>query len=258
MSSYDGKVVFVSGGTSGINLGIARRFAGEGAHVAVMSRSQDKVDAAVAELGEHAIGFAADVREPDAVAAALAATAERLGPIDVLISGAAGNFPAPAATMSSNAFRSVVDIDLNGTFNVMRGAYEHLRKPGAAIINITAFQSWSPTPFQAHVCAAKAGIDQLTRTLAMEWGPSGVRINSIAPGPIAGTEGMRRLAPTPEAEAATTAAVPLGRYGTTDDIAEAALWLCSDKAGYVTGTVLSVDGGLALGGSSALSSAIMA
>lgn len=258
MSSYDGKVVFVSGGTSGINLGIARRFAGEGAHVAVMSRSQDKVDAAVAELGEHAIGFAADVREPDAVAAALAATAERLGPIDVLISGAAGNFPAPAATMSSNAFRSVVDIDLNGTFNVMRGAYEHLRKPGAAIINITAFQSWSPTPFQAHVCAAKAGIDQLTRTLAMEWGPSGVRINSIAPGPIAGTEGMRRLAPTPEAEAATTAAVPLGRYGTTDDIAEAALWLCSDKAGYVTGTVLSVDGGLALGGSSALSSAIRA
>lgn len=258
MSSYDGKVVFVSGGTSGVNLGIARRFAGEGAHVAVMSRSQDKVSSAVAELGEHAIGFAADVREPDAVAAALAATAERLGPIDVLISGAAGNFPAPAATMSSNAFRSVVDIDLNGTFNVMRGAYEHLRKPGAAIINITAFQSWSPTPFQAHVCAAKAGIDQLTRTLAMEWGPSGVRINSIAPGPIAGTEGMRRLAPTPEAEAATTAAVPLGRYGTTDDIAEAALWLCSDKAGYVTGTVLSVDGGLALGGSSALSSAIMA
>ena len=150
------------------------------------------------------------------------------------------------------------EVKIDGTFNVMRGAYEHLRKPGAAIINITAFQSWSPTPFQAHVCAAKAGIDQLTRTLAMEWGPSGVRINSIAPGPIAGTEGMRRLAPTPEAEAATTAAVPLGRYGTTDDIAEAALWLCSDKAGYVTGTVLSVDGGLALGGSSALSGAIRA
>jgi NAD(P)-dependent dehydrogenase (short-subunit alcohol dehydrogenase family) len=256
MSSYDGKVVFVSGGTSGINLGIARRFAAEGARVAVMSRSQDKVDAAVAELGEHAIGFAADVREAAAVADALASTADRLGLIDVLISGAAGNFPAPAATMSANAFRTVVDIDLNGTFNVMRGAWDHLRKPGASIINLTAFQSWAPMPLQAHVCAAKAGIDQLTRTLAMEWGASGVRINSIAPGPIAGTEGMKRLAPTDSATEAVTQAVPLGRYGTTDDIAEAALWLCSDQASYVTGVVLPVDGGLSLGGSSAMSAAV--
>lgn len=256
MHSYDGKVVFVSGGTSGINLGIAQRFAEEGARVAVMSRSPEKVAAAVALLGDDALGFSADVREAGPVAEALAATAEAWGPIDVLISGAAGNFPAPAATMSTNAFRTVVDIDLNGTFNVMRGAWEHLRKPGAAIVNLTAFQSWAPMPLQAHVCAAKAGIDQLARTLAMEWGGSGVRVNSIAPGPIAGTEGMRRLTPTDETVDALTAVVPLGRFGTADDIANAALWLCSDQASYITGVVLSVDGGLSLGGSSAMSAAI--
>ncbi len=256
MTSYAGKVVFVAGGTSGINLGIAGGFAAAGARVAVMSRSQDKVDAAVAALGDQARGFAVDVRTADAVADAFARTAAEWGPIDVLISGAAGNFPAVATEMSANAFKTVIDIDLNGTFHVMRGAWPHLRKPGAAVINISAAQSWLPTPLQAHVCAAKAGIDQLTRTLAMEWGAEGVRINSIAPGPIEGTEGMRRLAPNATAEKAWTDAVPLGRFGTTDDIAKAALWLCSDDASYVTGVVLPVDGGLGLGGSSAISAAM--
>ena len=256
MNSYAGKVVFVAGGTSGINLGIAEGFAAAGAKVAVMSRSQDKVDAAVASLGELSRGFAVDVRDADAVGEALAQTAADWGPIDVLISGAAGNFPVRATEMSANAFKTVIDIDLNGTFHVMRGAWPHLRKPGAAVINISAAQSWLPTPLQAHVCAAKAGIDQLTRTLAMEWGAEGVRINSIAPGPIEGTEGMRRLAPNAEAEDGWKNAVPLARLGTTDDIAKAALWLCSDDASYVTGVVLPVDGGLALGGSSAITAAM--
>lgn len=257
-SDFEGKVVFVAGGTSGINLGIARRFAAEGAWVTVLSRSQDKVAAAVAELGPRASGHAADVRDADAVAQAVTSTAQRHGPIDVVVSGAAGNFPVAVGEMSPNAFGAVVDIDLKGTFHVLRSAWEHVRKPGASIINITAFQSWAPTPFQAHVCAAKAGIDQLTRTAAMEWGPAGVRVNSIAPGPIQDTEGMRRLAPDGAAAEATTAAVPLGRWGTVDDIAEAALWLSSERASFVTGVVLSVDGGLALGGSSALATAIKA
>lgn len=257
-SEFDGKVVFVAGGTSGINLGIARRFAAEGAWVTVLSRSQDKVAAAVAELGPRASGHAADVRDAEAVAQAVASTAERRGPIDVVVSGAAGNFPAAVGEMSPNAFGAVVDIDLRGTFHVLRAAWDHVRKPGASVINITAFQSWSPTPFQAHVCAAKAGVDQLTRTAAMEWGPAGVRVNSIAPGPIQDTEGMRRLAPDEAAAEATTAAVPLGRWGTVDDIAEAALWLSSERASFVTGVVLSVDGGLALGGSSGLTTAIRA
>lgn len=258
--SFSKQLVFIAGGSSGINLGIADAFAQAGASVAILGRSQDKLDAAVAQLLRHGgevRGFAADVRDFDGVATALAATAEQLGPIDVLVSGAAGNFLAPAANMSSNAFRTVVDIDLLGTFNVLRAAFPHLRKPGARIVNISAGQSWMPTPLQAHVCAAKAGVDQLTRTLAIEWGQAGVRVNSIAPGPIEGTEGMARLAPNAKAHAAWVRSVPLGRFGQLEDISNAALWLCSPQAGYVTGVVLSVDGGLALGGSGAITQALI-
>ena len=249
---YQNKTVFVAGGTSGINLGIARGFARQGARLAVLSRKQEKVDAAVEELqslGAEAIGFAADVRDYEAVEKALSDTASQLGEIDVLISGAAGNFLAPALGLSANAFKTVVDIDLLGTFNVMRASYAFLNKPGAAVINITAPQSWLPTPMQIHACSAKAGVDQVTRTLAMEWGPAGVRVNAIAPGPIEGTEGMDRLSPSPEAVKKLTSTIPLQRYGQKEEIAEAALWLCSDKAAYVNGIILPVDGGWSLGGS---------
>lgn len=253
---------FVAGGTSGINLAIAHRYASDGWAVSVLSRSQDKVDTAVAELARSAgagpgpLGFAADVRDADAVAAALASAAEHHGPVDALVSGAAGNFVAPASELSPNGFRTVVDIDLQGTFNVMRGAWDHLRKPGASIVNITAAQSWIPVPGQLHVGAAKAGIDQVTRGLAVEWGPFGVRVNSVAPGPVEGTEGMRRLAPTPESVQALTDAVPLRRFATTDDVVAAVTWLTSSQASYVTGVVLSVDGGLALSGGAAIDRAM--
>ncbi len=263
--NYANKVVFVAGGTSGINLGIAEAFAAAGARVAVLSRSQDKVDAAVTQLRKvrgdetgEALGFAADVRNYEAVAQAMATVAARWGAIDVLVSGAAGNFLAPAAKLSANAFKSVIDIDLLGTFNVLRAAHEHLRKPGAAIINITAPQAWLPTPFQVHACAAKAGIDQVTRTLAMEWGRVGIRVNAIAPGPIADTEGLSRLAPTPAIEQAIIASVPCGRYGTKSEIAKAALWLCSEDASYITGVILPVDGGWSLGGSGVMMAAVAA
>lgn len=259
--NYQGKAVFIAGGSSGINLGIADAFAAAGASVAILSRRQEKIDAALAQLRRHggrAIGFAADVRDFDAVAAALADAATELGLLDVLVSGAAGNFIAPAEQLSSNGFRTVIDIDLQGTFHVMRAAWPHLRKPGASIINISAGQSWLPMPGQVHVCAAKAGIDQITRTLAMEWGPHGVRINSIAPGPISGTEGMARLAPNEASQAAWTRAVPLGRFGTLADISQAALWLSSPQAAYITGVVLPVDGGLALGGGRGIHDAMMA
>ena len=117
------------------------------------------------------------------------------GELDILVSGAAGNFPALANDMSPNGFKSVVDIDLLGSFHVLRSAFPYLTKPGASVINISAPQAFVPMPMQSHVCAAKAGVDMLTRTLALEWGPYGIRINSISPGPIADTEGMRRLAP---------------------------------------------------------------
>lgn len=250
------RAVFVAGGTSGINLAIARRFADRGDRVAVLSRSQDKVDAAVALLGEQAIGFAADVRDAQAVSDAFAQAAERFGPIDIVVSGAAGNFISPAAELSPGGFGAVVDIDLRGTWHVLHAAWPHLRKPGASIVNLSAAQAWLPTPGQVHVSAAKAGIDQVTRTLAMEWGPAGVRVNSVAPGPVRGTEGMARLAPTPESEQAWTRAVPLGRFADTDDICAAVEWLTSEAASYVTGVVLSVDGGLSLGGSSAIAAAM--
>lgn len=259
MMDYANKVVFVAGGTSGINLGIAEAFVQAGAKVAVLSRRQEKVDAAVAQLqalGGAARGFAADVRNAEALDAALAATAAEWGPLDVVVSGAAGNFLSAASDLSANAFKTVVDIDLLGTFNVLRAAWPHLRKPGAALLNITAAQSWLPTPLQIHVCAAKAGIDQVTRTLAMEWGSAGVRVNAIAPGPIADTEGMSRLAPTPEALQAWVDCMPLKRMGTKQDISRAALWLCSEQASFITGVVLSVDGGVALGGSSAMTRAM--
>jgi NAD(P)-dependent dehydrogenase (short-subunit alcohol dehydrogenase family) len=245
-----GKVAFVAGGTSGINLEIARRFGRAGARVAVLSRKQEKVDAATAEIaaeGQPAIGFAADVRQYDAVETALRQCAEQFGPIDIVLSGAAGNFMAPVLGMSANAFKTVVDIDLLGTFHVLRACYAYLNRPGASLISITAGQAVNPMMFQAHVCAAKAGINMLTKCLAMEWGPSGVRVNAISPGPIGDTEGMRRLAPSPEIEAAIKGRLALRDYGTTTDIAEAALFLASDSARYITGAILNVDGGNDLG-----------
>jgi len=246
---FSGKAVFVSGGTSGINLGIALAFARAGANVGVMSRSQDKVDAAVrqlAALGGQAFGWAADVRRAEAVDAALATFAERAGGVDIVISGAAGNFLSPAKDLSPNGFKVVVDIDVLGTFNVMKAAYPRLNKPGACLINISAPQAYVPIEQQVHACAAKAGVDQITRVLAKEWGPEGVRVNSIAPGAIAGTEGLERLAPKDGAgavDAAVVRTVPLRRYGVIEDIASMALFLASDAASYVSGAVIPVDGG---------------
>jgi NAD(P)-dependent dehydrogenase (short-subunit alcohol dehydrogenase family) len=255
---FTSRHVFVAGGTSGINLGIALAFAGCGANVAVMSRSQPRVDAAVAELkksGGRALGKSADVREPAAVAAALAAAHAEFGEIDVLVSGAAGNFPAAALGMSPNGFKAVIDIDLLGTFNVLRSAHHLLKRPGASIINISAPQAMHAQALQAHVCAAKAGVDMLTRVLAIEWGGDGVRVNSIIPGPIEDTEGMARLAPTPAALEAAKRSVPLGRFGTKQEVAELALFLACPLASYITGAIVPVDGGLTAAGPRVLAAA---
>jgi NAD(P)-dependent dehydrogenase (short-subunit alcohol dehydrogenase family) len=248
---FKGRTVFVAGGSSGINLGIADAFARHGAAVAILSRSRERIDTALTQLRTHggvAEGYSADVRDADAVAGALQQAHARFGPIDVLVSGAAGNFLAPALGMSANGFKTVVDIDLLGTFNVLRGAHEFLRKPGASVISLSASQAFVPTPYQAHVCAAKAGVDMLTRTLAMEWGGDGIRVNSIVPGPIEGTEGIRRLAPNDAERARMTERVPLRRYGRVDDIAGIAMVLSSPLGAYITGVVLPVDGGISLSG----------
>lgn len=249
----NGRSAFVAGGTSGINLEIAKAMAAAGARVAVLSRKADKVEAAVAEIGPDAIGFSADVRDYAAVEEAVKAAATALGPLSIVVSGAAGNFLAPAAVMSANAFKTVVDIDLLGTFNVLRAAFDVALKPGCSIINISAPQSTEAYPAQAHVCAAKAGVDMLTRALALEWGPLGIRVNAIVPGPIAGTEGMARLAPTPEMTRAAINATALKRLGETSEIADMALFLASEAASYVTGAILNCDGGQTLLGGGAMS-----
>jgi len=254
----EGKVAVVTGGGSGINLAIAQRFAEHGASVALIGRTKEKLDAAaegIAKEGGRAAGFPADVRDYDVLAQAIAAARGSFGAIDIVVCGAAGNFPAPALGMSANGFKAVVDIDLLGTFNTCRAAFEHLHRPGASIINISATQAFVPMPLQAHVCAAKAGVDMLTRTLALEWGPMGVRVNSIAPGAVDDTEGMKRLAPTEKARELFTSIIPLRRFATKGEIADLALFLCSESAHFITGAVMPCDGGQSL---SSMSSAAMA
>jgi len=245
-----GRTVFLAGATSGINLGVAERFAEEGAKVYVISRDPAKVSSTVDKLtalGAAAAGKPADVRDYESVEAAVADAADRFGPLDFVLAGAAGNFPAAAAEMSSNAFKTVMDIDVLGSYNVFRASFAHLRKPGASLVAMSAPQGERAYTLQSHVCAAKAGVNMLTKCLALEWGPLGVRVNAISPGPIADTEGMRRLAPTPEAEQAVKNRVALRAFGQPRDIADGCLYLASDAARYVTGALLYIDGGLVLG-----------
>ena len=245
------KTALVTGGGSGINLAIAKRLGEHGASVALIGRTKEKLDAAASEIrasGGEASGYPADVRDYDALAGAIKSAREAYGEIDIVICGAAGNFPAPALGMSANGFKAVVDIDLLGTFNTCRAAFEHLRRPGASIINISATQAFTPMPMQAHVCAAKAGVDMLTKCLAIEWGPEGVRVNSIAPGAVEDTEGMNRLAPTPEIRKKLAGIIPLQRFATKDEIADLALFLCSEGARFITGAVIVCDGGQSVAG----------
>ena len=250
-----GQVAFVTGGGSGIGAAIAKRFAEQGASVGITGRRQERLDAVVSEIegaGGQGVGVSSDVRDFDQLSAAISATTERFGRLDVLINSAAGNFPAPAVGMSANGFKAVVDIDLLGTFNACRAAFEHLSKQGGSIVSITATQAWLPTPFQAHVGAAKAGIAKLTQDLALEWGAAKVRVNAVAPGPIGDTEGMRRLAPQDEkTQKRMQEGMPAGRWGRVDEVVDAVLYLVSPAAGFITGTTIVVDGGQSLLGSAA-------
>lgn len=245
---FKGKTVFVTGGGSGINLGVAKNFAALGAQVAICGRTQEKLDAAASELaalGAKVCPVVADVREFAALEAAFARSKEELGPMDVLVCGAAGNFLAPAERLSANGFNSVVGIDLIGSFNASRTAFDQLQATKGTIIYISAGMAYMPHAFQVHVGAAKAGIDMMMKNLALEWGRYGIRTNSIVPGPIEGTEGMKRLTSSDE----VIKTIPLRRAGTVDDIGQTAVFLASPLASYISGCVVVVDGGQNLAGS---------
>lgn len=240
-----GRVAFVTGGGTGITGGVARALAESGAKVALVSRKMEHLEPAATSInanGGDAFAIAADVRQPDDVERAIAETIERFGHLDILVNGAAGNFLCAADELSPNGFGTVVDIDLKGTFNVCRAAFAELKKSGGSILNISATLHYLGTPYQLHVSAAKAGVDALTRNLAVEWGRHGIRVNAIAPGPIEDTEGMARLVPEPIKEKMKRR-IPLGRFGRIRDIEQAAVFISSDAASFINGAVLVVDGG---------------
>lgn len=240
-----GKVAFVTGGGTGITGGVARALAEAGAKVAITSRKIENLEAAakiINESGGECFPVACDVRDYEAVEKAIAATIEKFGKIDIVVNGAAGNFLCAAEELSANGFGTVVDIDTKGTFNVCRAAFEELKKNQGQILNISATLHYLGTPYQIHVSAAKAGVDAITRNLAVSWGRYGIKVNGIAPGPIADTEGMKRLS-TPEMTEKMKKKIPLGRLGLIKDIEHSAVFLCSDAASYISGVTLVVDGG---------------
>jgi peroxisomal 2,4-dienoyl-CoA reductase len=241
-----GRSALITGGGTGICRGIALAFARAGCNVAISSRTLEHLEptrAELAALGVGALAIAGDVRKPDDVAGVVAGTVKAFGGIDIVVNGAAGNFMALAENLSPNGFGTVVDIDLKGTFNMCRAAFLHLEARRGVVLNISATLQLLGTVGQAHASAAKAGVDALTRTLAAEWGPHGIRVNGVAPGPVDGTEGVRRLV-TDAARRRLAVQCPLGRMASIDEIANAALFLCSDAASFITGVTLVVDGGL--------------
>ena len=246
-----GRAAFVTGGGTGITGGVARALAEAGANVVLVSRKLEHLEPAAqavndARAANPTIGEAfpvqADVRNYEQIEEALLAATARFGKVDIVVNGAAGNFLCKAEELSSNGFGTVVDIDLKGTFNVCRAAFAQLKEHQGQILNISATLHYLGTPMQLHVSAAKAGVDALTRNLAVEWGRYGIRVNGIAPGPIEDTEGMKRLLPEPLKDKLRKN-IPLGRFGRINDIEKAALFLCSDAASFINGEVLVVDGG---------------
>lgn len=245
-----GRCVFVTGGGSGINLGIARAFASVGANLAICGRTQEKLDRAAAQLreaGATALAIAADVRLPEQLTAAFERTRDELGDIDVLVCGAAGNFLSPAEILSPKGFKTVMDIDLLGSFNAARLAFDQLARSRGSIIFVTAPQAFIAHAYQAHVGPAKAGVEMLMKSLALEWGPYGIRSNSVIPGLVADTEGVRRIIGDGQSEFLDH--IPLRRMGAVEDVGHAAVFLASPLASYITGTSLWVDGGQGLPGS---------
>ena len=257
---FNGQVALITGGGSGIGRGIADLMAALGAHVVIASRKLERVEAAAEEIraaGGKATGIAVDVRESARVKEMVAQVKDTLGRIDLLVNNAAGNFYAPSETLSENAWKSVIEIDLYGTFFCSQAVYPVMRaQGGGSIVNISMTLHYRGWPLMAHASAAKAGIDALTKTLAVEWARDRVRVNAIAPGPIP-TEGVKRaFTPPPSADGVIDVfaqeramddyakkMIPLQRFGSPEDIANMVAFLASPAGAWITGAIMVVDGG---------------
>ncbi len=241
-----GQVAFVTGGATGVGKEICRVLGQHGARIAIASRKREALEAAAQELAAEGLEVhidTCDIRDPAAVTRVVAGIIERYGRLDIVVNNAAGNFPAPITKISPNGFKAVVDIDLLGTFNVSKATFDAwLGEHGGNIVNITAPFELKGAQMQSHVAAAKAGVDSFTRTAAVEWGPYGIRVNGVAPGAIANTEGVRRFAESVPARNPKRPN-PAGFIGHGADIAYQVLFFCSDAARFITGQVIAVDGG---------------
>ena len=241
-----GQVAFVTGGGTGIGKEIARVLGRHGARIAIASRRKEVLEEAAAELGGEGIDVwidTFDVRKADEVERVTQGIIDQFGRLDILINNAAGNFPAPMTKISYNGFKSVVDIDLLGTYNCSKCAFEKwMRAHGGNIVNIAAAFELKGIAFQAHVAAAKSGVLSLTRTCAVEWGPYGVRVNGVNPGSTGNTEGVRRFAEAVRG-GDSRPTNPMGVMSHGQDIAMCVLFLVSPSARHVSGQVISVDGG---------------
>ena len=245
--TYAGTVVVVTGGGTGLGKSIATEFARLGASVGILSRNAEHRAAGLAAVeaaGGRATAAPCDIREPESIAAAFDAVEAELGPIDALINNAAGNFPVPAEDMSPNAWRTVVDIVLNGTYLCCRDLARRLipAERDGAIVNVGASYAWTGGPGFAHSAAAKAGVKNLTETLAVEWAPYGIRVNGLVPGLMPHEDETADIAAVPGKYDGQDSRVPAGRVGFPRELAWAATYLCSPYASYISGNSLVVDG----------------
>jgi NAD(P)-dependent dehydrogenase (short-subunit alcohol dehydrogenase family) len=243
-----GRVAIVTGGGTGIGLAIAKRLGSLGATLVFGSRNSQHLEEGSAELrraGYDSLACQVDVRKPDQVDEMVHRAIHHYGHVDILVNNAAGNFVARAEDLSPNGWNSVIGIVLNGSFYCSRAVGRHMieRGAGGVIVSVLANYVWTGSAGTVHSAAAKAGVLSMTQTLAVEWAPHGIRVNAVAPGPIESPGAAKQLWQTPDAVERITASVPLRRWGRPSEVADAVAFLVSDRAGFITGETLTIDGG---------------
>jgi NAD(P)-dependent dehydrogenase (short-subunit alcohol dehydrogenase family) len=251
-----GRSILITGGGSGLGLAMAKTFAAHGAEVAIAGRRKERLEAAAQEIagaaregGEVAL-FPADVRNPEEAAKLVADAAVRFGKLDGLVNNAAGNFLAFSEELTPNGFDAIVRTVLYGSVNCTLAFGRQLleRKAPGAVVSIVTTYAWTGTAYALPSACAKAGVLAMTRSLAVEWGSAGIRLNAIAPGPIPTEGAFSRLMANPQAEKNALGRIPLGRFGAKEEIANLATFLLSDLCPYQTGDCVTMDGGEWLAG----------